>query len=343
MANRLNTAAARNKPNARSEQTLPIEGYSGDVGGHNTSQDNVPIGLDVVASRSSTPVRVAGLMEIADMIEGHNVMATPTSAADFPSELVEAEIIDANTGRKVVMMLSPGQIAQLKSGALEVISQGEEDDSEQVLTAVSSADDVQVYDQVQELQRGIDGETVKLTSFDPAEKVTQTIHDKVGNIIGVQVVSKLAPKVKTNTTRKQLVHPNQPKKQTLGPLRFGATPTFEVESLGQASDLDMVTSDGAQGGNSDQAVLAEGCSSEINRNTYGTDVDYLLHQDPDEQILDESESDKEQLVFCDGANDEKPKKKKMRLSGPSSAQLRRSLRCAQEQRVRLRNGFNNAL
>ena len=225
------------------------------------------------------------------------MMATPTSSNNpqSGSDLVEAEIIDENTGEKVVMMLSPGQVAQLRAGALEVLPQDAERQAGDYRTTNSASG--HVYGQFQE--------TPKVRSMLPVQEMRQTqeVRDKDGTVIGVQVSPRNPC---TATTRKQLL----PRKPSVGAL--------PIVTSNQGNITEASTS--SQGG----------VQPEVMR--------WNLSGLPVEHVSEESES--ETLMFCDGANDEKPKKKKMRLSGPACAQLRRSSRSTPAREVRLLKFFS---
>ena len=311
-ANRLNDAASRNKPEHKFQRSSSV-----DRSDYNTSQEQIHVGNQVTESRSIAPTRpVIGSTKVTPQTaESTLLLATPVSAPNKSSEasdLVEAEIIDGNTGRKVVMMVSPGQIAQLRAGTVEVSSDAVGDSSEQLLTPMGS-----IPEKVQEHQIPKVVEPVKPISINTTEKVTQQIRDKLGNVIGVQVMSKTV--TKSNTTRPQLV---QPKKQAIGQLTIGATPAYEFESESQSSKIQ--TSVSVQSSNCDQNVVVRRQFSAPQQGG----------------MTEESESDKEPPLYCDGANDEKPKKKKMKLSGPRSVQLRRSTRSTKECEVKFCHVMN---
>ncbi len=183
----------------------------------------------------------------------------PNSSVTGSSDLIEAEIIDGNTGKKVVMMLSPGQVEQLREGTTEVTSPSvvsppsveqkqfvetavprvlefttdtPERSAEQKETPLSECHGSRTTESVVKTDRvvmplstnseacqssqshsQVAGKERSWTSpeqsrsvpaSNSSEKVTQTIRDKLGNVIGMQLVSKNAK----STTRKQLVSPS---------------------------------------------------------------------------------------------------------------------------------------
>ena len=256
IANRLNDAAARNRPERNSSVERSV---------HNTSQEHIQVSSQAVP-RSNTPPRPEVTNKSAP--ESSAVVTRPVCtpiaqnqatpiAHSEGSELIEAEIIDANTGKKLVMMVSPGQIAQLRAGTVEVPSDAAGQSSEHLVASVGSVPAGQhVSGNVQEQQKVTTAESVKPIPVDNTEKVTQQIRNRAGNIIGVHVIPKAA--AKTNTTRKQLVHYSQPKKQFVGPV--GAAPAYEVESGSLGSDMETYT--GIQSSDSGQSMMVQRQSTE---------------------------------------------------------------------------------
>ena len=268
------------------------------------------------------------------------MMATPISSKNpqRDSELVEAEIIDENTGEKVVIMLSSGQVAQLRAGALEVLPQDSESQTGDHQSTHSASR--QVYEQFQE--------TPKARNMEPVKEVrqTQAVRDKDGTVIGVQV----SPRNPCNATTRRPLLPRKPSVGTFPgvampvgalpavTLPVGALPVgvLSTVTLPVGASLPAVTSPvlGVNSVNQGNITVAStssqgGVPPEVMRmNVSGL---------PIEHASEESES--ETLMFCDGANDEKPKKKKMRLSGPACAQLRRSSRSTPAREVRMQKVF----
>ena len=283
------------------------------------------------------------------------MMATPISSKNpqRDSELVEAEIIDENTGEKVVMMLSPGQVAQLRAGALEVLPQDSERQTGDHQSTHSASR--QVYEQFQE--------TPKARSMEPVKEMrqTQAVRDKDGTVIGVQV----SPRNPCNATTRRPLLPRKPSVGTFPgvampvgalpavtlpvgalpavTLPVGALPAVTLPvgvlptvTLPVGASLPAVTSPvlGVNSVNQSNITVASTSSQgRVPPEVMRMNVSGL----PVEHASEESES--ETLMFCDGANDEKPKKKKMRLSGPACAQLRRRPRSTPAREVRMQKVF----
>ena len=256
----------------------------------------MPTNMNPIQTMMTTPT--AALVEnIRDTTQ------TPTSSKTSQSEgeLVETEIIDENTDEKVVMMLSPGQVAQLRAGAMEVLPQGTERQVGDHRTTNGASG--QIYDQFQETPKVRNMETVK------EMRQTHAVRDKDGNMIGVQVSPR---NPYSATTRKQLL----PRKSSVGTLPAVTLPVFGVSSVNQSNTETSISSQG-------------GVPPEVVRmNVSGLPVEHASE-----------ESESETPMYCDGANDEKPKKKKMRLSGPACAQLRRSTRSTPTREVSFQKKF----
>ena len=286
----------------------------------------LPANASPIQTMMTTPT-AAPMENITDTTR--TMMATPISSKNpqRDSELVEAEIIDGNTGEKVVMMLSPGQVAQLRAGALEVLPQDSERQTGDHQSTHSASG--QVYEQFQE--------TPKARSMEPVKEVrqTQAVRDKDGTVIGVQV----SPRNPCNATTRRPLLPRKPSVGTfpgvtmpIGVLPVGALPavTLPVGVLPTVT-LPVLGVNSVNQGNITVASTSSqgGVPPEVMRmNVSGLPVEHASE-----------ESESETLMFCDGANDEKPKKKKMRLSGSACAQLRRSSRSTPVREVRLQKVF----
>ena len=303
-----------------------------------------PLMSTIQLPASVTPIQTmmtptaAPVENISDTTQ--TMMATPISSKNpqRDSELVEAEIIDENTGEKVVMMLSPGQVAQLRVGALEVLPQDSERQTGDHQSTHSASG--QVYEQFQE--------TSKARSMEPVKEVrqTQAVRDKDGTVIGVQV----SPRNPCNATTRRPLLPRKPSVGTfpgvtmpvgalpavtlpVGALPVGVLPTvtLPVGASWPAVTSPVLGDNRLNQGNITVASTSSqgGVPPEVMRmNVSGLPVEH-----------GSEESESETLMFCDGANDEKPKKKKMRLSGPACAQLKRSSRSTPVREVRLQKVF----
>ena len=298
-----------------------------------------PLMSTIQLPASVTPIQTmmtptaAPVEDITDTTQ--TMMATPISSKNpqRDSELVEAEIIDENMGEKVVMMLSPGQVAQLRAGALEVLPQDSERQTGDHQSTHSASR--QVYEQFQE--------TPKARSMEPVKEVrqTQAVRDKDGTVIGVQV----SPRNPCNATTRRPLLPRKPSVGTFPGVAMpvGALPAVTLPvgvlphvTLPVGASLPAVTSPvlGVNSVNQGNITVAStssqgGVPPEVMRmNVSGLPVEHASE-----------ESESETVMFCDGANDEKPKKKKMRLSGTACAQLRRSSRSTPAREVRMQKVF----
>ncbi len=264
-----------------------------------------------------------------------------------PRELVEAEIIDGNTGKKMTMMLSPGQVEQLRAGTVEVkgpqkvacarsvtpslVESDKTAESESVpassfagsvaatpecLSQTSRSVETSVQETVSSTVPRLDphaseltGKPKKAKSSEEVEeppalfpnssrRVTQTIRDKVGNVIGMQLGMPPPP---PPTTRRQFVPYRQTRLDGITPVAPPPPPSTSAST--STTDADT----------------AETVAS------------------------DEKDQEEENPLYCDGANDnreDEPRVKKRRMSRLSltaqreaRAQRRAALSCSKQVRV----------